>query len=50
MTHSRWLVEKACSMFHSTWWIPGWNRSVFLSCPISWLTRRSARFDRWFWA
>lgn len=44
------LVSNACdALFHHLWWLPLWNRSAFLACPVSWFCNHSRRFDQWFW-
>jgi len=45
----RWLLDRVCKLLHYTWGIPVWNRSVFLTCPITWACHRSDRFERWYW-
>lgn len=45
----RALIEAPCWLFHRLWWVPLWNQSHFLVCPISWACHHSKRFDRWFW-
>lgn len=45
----RTLIERLCVPFHYTWWVPVWNRSYLLSCPVGWLSRHSPIFRRWFW-
>lgn len=45
----RRLVELPCAVLHRLWWLPIWNQSALLACPISWLTSHSVRFRHWFW-
>jgi len=45
----RRALEWPCWFFHRTYRIPIWNRSVFLSCPITWACNRFPRFDDWYW-
>lgn len=45
----RRLAELPCIILHRLWWVPLWNRSYLLSCPIGWLTSHSTRFRHWFW-
>ena len=45
----RWAVNLLCLVLHRMWWVPLWNRSLFLACPGAWLASRSARFRRWYW-
>lgn len=50
MNHAlRHLVQAPCVVLHRMWWIPGWNRSAWLTCPIAQLCHHSPRFNNWFW-
>lgn len=44
----RTLVELPCMILHRTWWIPIWNRSATLTCPISVACSKSPRFADWY--
>jgi hypothetical protein len=43
------LLGAVCWVLHRLWWLPIWNRSALLACPIAWACSRSLRFDRWYW-
>lgn len=43
------VVVAPCWVLHRLWWLPIWNRSALLTCPIAWACRRSERFAAWFW-
>lgn len=43
------LIELPCAVLHRMWWVPLWNRSAFLSCPVSWMCNHSDQFRTWYW-
>lgn len=43
------VIEAPCWVLHRLWWLPIWNRSLLLNCPIAWACNRSARFAAWYW-
>lgn len=43
------VVNLPCVVLHRLWWVPVWNRSYFLSCPVAWACSRSKRFAEWYW-
>lgn len=45
----RWLVELPCVVLHRMWWVPGWNRSAWLGCPLAAAHSRYPRFAHWYW-
>lgn len=39
-----------CVILHRLWWVPVWNRSAFLACPLVVLTsHRHPRIAAWYW-
>lgn len=45
----RRLVEVPCVVLHRLWWVPYWNQSLFLCCPIQAMCSRSPKFAAWYW-
>lgn len=45
----RWLIEQPCWVLHRLWWLPVWNRSLLLCCPIQWACSKFPKFERWYW-